>query len=146
MCEEIGVAGARHLEFKQLKAKLVYVFDAPGRIGRIIKQAPTKCKIKVGVKGRSAHAGNEPEKGLNAIRVAAVALSRIKEGRISANTTSNFGSFHPAIVQMLFATIPKIVGEARSASEHEVEEYLSEVKQTFAATADEYQTEIDVHA
>lgn len=146
VCEEIGVAGARHLDFKQLKAKLAYIFDAPGRIGRIIKQAPTKYKIKVGVKGRSAHAGNEPEKGLNAIRVAAVALSRIKEGRISAHTTSNFGSFHAGNGTNVVCDYAEIVGEARSTNDHEVEEYLAEVKRTFATAADEYQTEIDVNA
>ena len=53
------------------KAKFGYVLDCPGRIGRIVKQAPTKCKITVKVKGIKAHAGNEPEKGLNAIKVAA---------------------------------------------------------------------------
>lgn len=146
VCEEIGVAGARNLDYKQLTAKLAYVFDAPGRIGRIIKQAPTKYKIKIGVKGRSAHAGNEPEKGLNAIRVAAVALSRIPEGRISANTTANFGSFHGGNSTNVVCDYAEIIGEVRSTSEQEMEEYLAEVKQTFAAVAAEYQTEIEVNA
>lgn len=144
VCEEIGVVGAKHLDFKQLKAQIAYVFDAPGRIGRIITQAPTKCKIKVGVKGRSAHAGNEPEKGLSAIRVAAVALSRLKEGRISPCTTSNFGSFHAGNATNVVCDYAEILGEARSTNDYEIEQYLQEVKQIFAAIADEYQTEIEV--
>jgi tripeptide aminopeptidase len=145
VCEEIGVVGAKHLDFKQFKAKFAYVFDAPGRIGRIITQAPTKCKIKVVVKGRSAHAGNEPEKGLSAIRVAAVALSRLREGRISPHTTSNFGSFHAGHGTNVVCDYAEILGEVRSTNDPEIEQYLQEVKQIFAAAADEYQTEIDVN-
>ncbi|WP_371373800.1 M20/M25/M40 family metallo-hydrolase [Sporomusa aerivorans] len=144
VCEEIGVVGTKHLDFKQLQARIAYVFDAPGRIGRIITQAPTKCKIKVGVQGRSAHAGNEPEKGLNAIRVAAVALSRLKEGRISLNTTANFGSFHAGNSTNVVCDYAEILGEARSTNDYEIEQYLQDVKQIFAAVADEYQTEIEV--
>lgn len=144
VCEEIGVAGTKHLDFKQLKAKTAYVFDAPGRIGRMIIQAPGKYKIRVGVKGRSAHAGNEPEKGLSAIRVAAAALARLREGRISPCTTSNFGSFHAGSSTNVVCDFAEILGEARSTDEHELEQYLQEVRQILAAAADEYQTEIDV--
>lgn len=144
--EEIGVAGAKHLDFKQLKAKTAYVFDAPGRIGRIITKAPVKYKIQVGVKGQSAHAGNEPEKGLSAIRVAAVALSRLREGRISSCTTANFGSFHAGSGTNVICDFAEILGEARSTSEQEIEQYLHQVRQTFAAAADEFRTEIEVSA
>ncbi|MBP2637071.1 MAG: hypothetical protein H6Q72_2978 [Firmicutes bacterium] len=144
VCEEIGVVGAKYLDFKQLKAKIAYVFDAPGRIGRIITQAPTKCKIKVGVQGRSAHAGNEPEKGLSSIRVAAVALSRLREGRISPYTTSNFGSFHAGNSTNVVCDYAEILGEVRSTNDQELEQYLQEVRQTFAVAAAEYQTEIEV--
>lgn len=146
VCEEIGVVGTKHLDYKQFKAKIAYVFDAPGRIGRIITQAPTKCKIKVGVKGRSAHAGNEPEKGLNAIKVAAVALSRLQEGRISAHTTANFGSFHAGNGTNVVCDYAEILGEARSTNDQEIEHYLEDVRRTFAHVADEYKTEIDVNA
>lgn len=47
VCEEMAVIGAKELNFSELKAKFGYVLDCPGRIGRIVKQAPTKCKITV---------------------------------------------------------------------------------------------------
>lgn len=144
VCEEIGVAGARHLDYGQFKAKIAYVFDAPGRIGRVITQAPTKCNIKVGVKGRSAHAGNEPEKGLSAIRVAATALSRLQEGRISPRTTANFGAFHAGGSTNVVCDYAEILGEARSTDDAELEAYLQAVRRNFEATAAEYDTEINV--
>lgn len=144
VCEEVGVAGSRCLDFSCLKARRAYVFDAPGRIGRVILQAPTKCKVQVRVKGCSAHAGNEPEKGLSAIRVAAAAISRLREGRITPYTTSNFGSFHGGSSTNVVCDAVEILGEVRSTKPTELDAYLQEMKKIFADTAQEYQTEIDV--
>ena len=91
VCEEIGVQGSGQLDFSKLKSKQAFVFDAPGRIGRIINQAPTKCKIEIKVHGIKAHAGNEPEKGLSAIRVAADAIMHLQEGRITPTVVSYIG-------------------------------------------------------
>lgn len=41
--------------------------------------------------GKSAHGGIEPEKGINAINAAALAISKVKFGRIDPETTSNIG-------------------------------------------------------
>lgn len=144
VCEEIGVVGAKHLDFSRFKAKIAYVFDAPGRLGRIITQAPTKCKVKVGVHGRSAHAGNEPEKGLSAIRVAASALTRLREGRISSNTTSNFGAFHAGSSTNVVCDYAELQGEVRSTDDRELEQYLQEMKDVFTTVANECATPIDV--
>lgn len=144
VCEEIGVAGARHLDFSMLQSKLAYVFDAPGRLGRIVNQTPTKCKITIGVQGRAAHAGNEPEKGLNAIQVAAIALAQIKEGRISARTTVNFGVFHAGQSTNVVCDYAELIAECRSTDKAELEAYLWEIKQVFAKVAALYETKIDV--
>ncbi|MDK2867449.1 MAG: tripeptide aminopeptidase [Clostridiales bacterium] len=144
VCEEVGVLGSRYLDFNRFKAKMAYVFDAPGRFGRIINQGPTKCKIKIGVKGRSAHAGNEPEKGINAIKVAAIALSQIREGRISPCTTSNFGIFQAGTSTNVVCDYAEIIGEARSTKANELEQYLIEMGNCFQTIAKQYQTEVTV--
>jgi tripeptide aminopeptidase len=144
ICEELGVAGSRCLDFSQLQSRQAYVLDAPGRIGRIVLQAPTKCKIQVRVKGRSAHAGSEPEKGLSAIRVAAVALSRLREGRITPYTTANFGSFHGGSSTNVVCDAVEILGEVRSLKQGEMDAYIDEIKKVFADTAAEYHAKIEV--
>lgn len=145
VCEEQGVLGARYLDFSRFKAKMAFVFDAPGRIGRIVNQAPTKCRIKAAVHGRSAHAGNEPEKGLNAIRVAAAAIDQLPEGRISPRTTANFGSIHGGSSTNVVCDLVEIAGEARSTDSGELAQYIEQVKAVFAATAARYQTTIDLN-
>ena len=144
VCEEIGVQGSKHLNFKALTAKSAYVVDCPGRIGKIVNQAPTKCKIVVTVKGIKAHAGNEPEKGLSAIRVAACALAQLREGRISPQVTSNFGQIQGGTGTNVVCDKCVITGEARGTDDRALEAYLEEVKDTFARTAKQFNTEIDV--
>lgn len=144
VCEEQGVLGTRHLDYSRLKSKLAFVFDATGKIGRIVNQAPTKCKIKAGVHGKNAHAGNEPEKGLNAIKVAAAALTQIPDGRLSARSTANFGMISGGSSTNVVCDFVEITGEARSTNGQELEEYLALVRRTFAAVAEQYQTTIDV--
>ncbi len=145
VCEEIGVQGSKHLDFSSLKAKSAYIFDAPGHLGKIVNQAPTKCKIVVTVKGIKAHAGNEPEKGLNAIRVAACALAELREGRISPAVTSNFGMIQGGTGTNVVCDRCVITAEARGTDDVELEKYLEEVKAVFAKTAERFNTEIDVN-
>ena len=144
VCEELGVAGSRCMDFSQLQSRQAYVLDAPGRIGRIVLQAPTKCKVQVRVTGRSAHAGSDPEKGLSAIRVAAVALSRLREGRITPYTTSNFGSFHGGSSTNVVCDLVEILGEVRSLKQPEMDAYIDEMEKVFADTAAEYHAKIEV--
>lgn len=144
VCEEIGVQGSKHMDFSRFKAKQACVVDCPGRIGKIVTQAPTKCKIVVHVKGIKAHAGNEPEKGLNAIKVAATALAQMPEGRISPEVTSNFGMISGGTGTNVVCDSVTITGEARGTDDEALNRYLEEVKAIFAKTAEQFKTEIEV--
>ncbi|NJD55708.1 MAG: M20/M25/M40 family metallo-hydrolase, partial [Nitrospirae bacterium] len=53
--------------------------------------APTHITYEMRVTGRPAHAGIEPEKGINAIRVAAEIIAAVPDGRIDKETTANIG-------------------------------------------------------
>ena len=132
VCEEMAVIGAKELNFSELKAKFGYVLDCPGRIGRIVKQAPTKCKITVKVKG------------INAIKVAAFALASMPEGRISANVTSNFGMIQGGSGTNVVCDEVVITGEARGTDDEELEVYLNEVRRIFEETSKRFNTTIDV--
>jgi tripeptide aminopeptidase len=89
--EEVGLCGAKNFDTSLLKAKTGYVLDSSGPIGTIIVQAPYEYDLKVTVKGRAAHAGMEPEKGLNAIVVLAGIIAKLPNGRLDSETTINVG-------------------------------------------------------
>ena len=89
--EESGMWGAKHFNSENLPCKDIIVVDAGGPTGAIAYKAPAQMKVKATFHGKKAHAGLEPEKGINAIAVAAEAISKMRIGRIDAETTSNIG-------------------------------------------------------
>ena len=88
--EERGLLGSRNLDFSLLTARKGYVLDMDA-LESVVIGGPTKINLDVAVTGRAAHAGMEPEKGVSAIRAAAVAIAEIPDGRIDEFTTSNVG-------------------------------------------------------
>ena len=64
--EEAGLYGAKAFDVSLLTSKTMYVLDSPGRIGRIVNGAPGRALLEAQVFGKAAHAGNEPEKGIDA--------------------------------------------------------------------------------
>lgn len=88
--EEVGLIGVKNLNYK-LKSDYGYVLDGDGPVGTIINAAPSQISLNLIVEGKAAHAGVEPEKGVNAILVAAEAITSIASGRLDEETTSNFG-------------------------------------------------------
>ncbi|MCD4670597.1 MAG: M20/M25/M40 family metallo-hydrolase, partial [Actinomycetia bacterium] len=89
--EEIGIIGAKYVDLNKVGAKYGFVFDANGDVGTIYNQAPYHGSIDAEFIGKAAHAGIEPEKGINSIKAAALAVSNIRIGRIDSETTSNIG-------------------------------------------------------
>ena len=93
--EEIGCFGAKYMDPSKIKATLGYCLDAGGKMGEITYAAPQMYDIYVTVKGKSAHAGVCPEKGINAINVAAAAIASLPAyGRLDEETTLSIGMFH----------------------------------------------------
>ncbi len=96
VAEEIGLYGSSHFDISLLNGldiKEIYVLDAEKEVGIIINEAVGKSRVKVNVKGKSAHAGFNVEKGVNAIRVAAEIISIFPSCRPNEYTTLNIGSF-----------------------------------------------------
>ena len=91
--EESGLVGAKALDPSLIKAKYGFAVDSDGEVGDIIVSAPTQAKIRAVIKGKTAHAGLEPEKGVSAIQIAAKAIAKMPLGRIDEDTTANIGRF-----------------------------------------------------
>ncbi len=91
IAEEKGILGIRYAELAWVKARHALVLDGTGEAAVIINSAPTQDNLEFIFWGKRAHAGVEPEKGINAITGAARAIGRMKLGRIDANTTTNIG-------------------------------------------------------
>jgi len=89
--EEYFVQGAERLQYDTLTANKAFILDTDGDIGRAVVAAPTGIRIVANITGRAAHAALKPEDGINAVAIAAEAVSHMRLGRVDADTTANIG-------------------------------------------------------
>lgn len=113
--EESSLGGSRHFDGKHAEGiDFGYVLDADGVPGTVANAGPGEYKITCTMHGRAAHAGIAPEKGINAIQMAACALSRIQSGRIDEETTCNIGCIEGGLATNIVPETCTIFAEARS--------------------------------
>lgn len=114
--EELGLYGIKGFDLSKVKSRYAFVFDSGGDIGRIVLKAPYHLTYRVSVKGKPAHAGMEPEKGVSAVRALAEMISAIPHGRIDRETTVNVGTISGGRATNIVAESAEMTLEARSIS------------------------------
>lgn len=137
VAEEIGLMGSKNLDYDKFKAKYSFVFDGGGPIGVAAITAPSQNKIDIFIKGKAAHAGMEPEKGISAITVASKAISQMKLGRIDDETTANIGIITGGLATNIVCEVVEIKAEARSRNPKKLEEQTQHMKECFENVAEE---------
>ena len=113
VCEEIGLLGAKHLDFGTLQAKWGVALDTCG-IDRAINRAPAANRMIIKVFGHEAHAGVAPETGISAIQVVSKAIARMPLGRIDAETTANIGVIEGGLAANIIPKQVTLKAEVRS--------------------------------
>jgi tripeptide aminopeptidase len=134
VCEEIGVAGSKNLNYSLLESKLGLALDDE-EIGGFTLGAPAKCVIDVKVHGIKAHAGVEPEKGISAIMVASKAIAKMKLGKIDRETSANIGIIKAEFPVNVVPNLVEIRAEARSRNNDKFKAQVEHMKATFEETA-----------
>ncbi|MCK9519770.1 MAG: M20/M25/M40 family metallo-hydrolase [Dehalococcoidia bacterium] len=136
--EEVGLVGARDMDYSQLSAKVAIVIDSGGPPSSIQGQAPYHYTYTVEVHGKSAHAGLEPEKGVPAIHIAAETVLGMPQGRIDAETTGNVGTISGGLVRNAVPDHARIEGEMRSMEFEKVEGLVAHAKDHLAEVQGRY--------
>lgn len=130
-CEEVYTVGASSFDFSKIKAKHAFVPDCSGDYGVYSSQEPTLIYFEIRIIGKAAHAGFEPENGINAIAIAASSISRIKQGWADDHTTLNFGTIEGGTVSNAVSSEVLIKGEIRSAVHKDAIDTYEKVKKVF---------------
>jgi tripeptide aminopeptidase len=113
ICEEVGLLGAKHLDFSRIRSRRGLALDTSG-VDLLIHRAPAANKMRFEITGREAHAGIAPEKGISAIQVAAAAVAAMRLGRIDEETTANIGTIQGGQATNIIPKKVILEGEARS--------------------------------
>ncbi|RLC47838.1 MAG: hypothetical protein DRH57_03325 [Candidatus Cloacimonadota bacterium] len=140
--EEIGLLGAKNLDYSLIRAKKGYALDTH-KLGAVTIQAPSQNSFDIKIIGKEAHAGAEPEKGISAIRIASESISKLNWGRLDDETTSNIGTIQGGIATNIIAKETTLTGELRSHNEDTLKRETDKIINTFIDTAKEFSINID---
>lgn len=143
ICEEIGLKGSKNLNTEKLKAEMGFILDSSGEVGRLIVNAPAQNKLYFKIKGKAAHAGVEPEKGISAIKIAGVALTNMNFGRIDSETTANIGIIKGGSATNIVADLVEMEGEARSRNKEKLKQQTEHMVRVMEEAAQKYGGQVE---
>jgi tripeptide aminopeptidase len=142
--EEKGLNGSSNLDFSKLKSHYALVPDSGGSVGSLVTAAPTHLTYEMRIAGRAAHAGIEPENGINAIRVAAGIIGLVPDGRIDPLTTANIGIIKGGTATNVVAKETVINGEIRGHDTNKIEEIRHKIFDTAGTVAGQYGADLNI--
>jgi tripeptide aminopeptidase len=144
VAEEIGLRGADAVELEELNLDFGYVLDTGPPVGTFVTRTATHDKLDITIQGKPAHAGKDPENGINAIQVAAAAVSGMKVGRIGPETTANLGIIEGGTAVNVVCPSVTIRAEARSTSVEELDAQVAHMIERFETAAREWGTTVAI--
>lgn len=139
--EEMGMLGAQAIDWKRIRENIdppkdMIVVDNAGPVCHVAYQAPASYHYRFTVHGKSAHAGIEPEKGVNAIRVLSRILSALPSGRIDARTTANISTLRSDFPSNVVPDLAEASGELRGHDPDHLKELLASYERLARKTAE----------
>lgn len=142
VAEEIGLKGAAALDLDQWDLDFGYVLDTGPPVGSFVTRTATHDKLDITIIGKPAHAGKDPERGVNAIQVAAAAINGMKLGRIAEETTANIGIIEGGTAVNVVCPKVRLRAEARSTSIEDLDAQVGHMVQRFEEAAREWGAEV----
>ncbi|MDF2473859.1 MAG: peptidase T-like protein [Anaerocolumna sp.] len=138
IAEELYLKGSFVADYSRFHAKEAYVLDLTGPVGTAAYIAPTVMRVEAKIHGKAAHAGFEPEKGINSIVIAANAISKLELGWIDEETTANMGIIEGGLATNIVPEWCTAVGETRSSNHQKALAQVDKMKQIFMDAAKTY--------
>ncbi len=146
IAEEIGLVGAKNLDYTLVSAKRGICLDSSGPVGMIMVAGPAQISIDVTITGRAAHAGMAPEKGISAIVVASEAIAAMRLGRIDEETTANVGIIQGGSATNIVPEKVTISAEARSRDESKLRAQVESMRKSLGSAAARHGATINMKA
>ena len=140
VAEEIGLKGAHALKIEELDLDFGYVLDTGPPVGSFVTRTATHDKLDILIHGKPAHAGKDPENGINAMQVAAAAIHGMCLGRIDPETTANLGIIEGGTAVNVVCPFVRIRAEARSTSQEALDRQVAHMIERFETAAREWGT------
>lgn len=144
VAEEIGLKGADAMEIYDLGLDFGYVLDTGPPVGSYVTKTAYHDKMDVTITGKPAHAGKDPEKGINAIQVLAEAVHGMSLGRIDPETTANIGLIEGGTAVNVVCPFVSVRAEARSTNLEVLENQIAHMRARFEEAAAKWGATVEI--
>ena len=135
--EETFFGGVLDMDITKINSPMGYVIDG-AYTGEIDIAAPYLVQMNITIKGKAAHSGVNPEEGINAIKIASHAISKIPLGKIDSDTTANVGIIKGGHALNTVPDEVNIIAEARSIDRKKLEEQVERMNKAFEDAAEKF--------
>lgn len=143
VAEEIGLRGANALKIESLNLDFGYVLDTGPPVGSYVNRTANHDKLDVIIKGVPAHAGKDPENGVNAIQVLADAVQGMTLGRIDPETTANLGVVEGGTATNVVCAEVRLRAEARSTNVETLDRQIKHMMECFERAATKWGARVE---
>lgn len=133
--EEVGLLGAKNLDFSLIKSQIGLVLDEDGPVTQVVTQAPSFVKIDAKILGKAAHP-REPKDGINALQAVAEAIASVPLGFSTPGVTWNIGMLSSGTARNTIPGSAEIIAEMRSYDTDLVVSEGNRVKKIFQNSCD----------
>ncbi len=137
ICEEIGLLGAKNLDTAKFKSIAGFILD-DHEPDAITIGSPSAVRLDYELIGKAAHAGVEPEKGINALKVASEAIAKMNMGRIDDETTCNIGEINGGRASNIVIESVKMKAEVRSHNPQKLEDQVAHMRGCFEDVCEQW--------
>ncbi|MCK5880014.1 MAG: M20/M25/M40 family metallo-hydrolase, partial [Holophagae bacterium] len=141
--EEVGLFGVKNLDYSLISARKGFLLDND-TLDTIVIGGPSYFAIDVAITGKAAHAGMEPEKGINAIHAAAKAMSALKLGRLDHETTANVGVINGGMIRNGVPDNCTFLAECRSLDHDKAQELADDMVATIRKQVVDFGATVDI--
>lgn len=136
VAEESGMLGSKNINQQWLhRADFGISMDGSSETGGIFYNAPGANILKITVQGKAAHAGQAPEKGINAITLVSKAVADLKQGRLDEETTANVGTIQCGVSTNVVPERCELQAEARSRNKNKLDAQTQYMLERFVTVA-----------
>jgi tripeptide aminopeptidase len=135
-CEETTLDGSMNIPLRK-EVEMAFVFDSSMRPGNFVCESCGAIAFKAKFLGKASHSGISPEKGINAILAASLAITKIPLGRVDETTTVNVGMIHGGEAINVVPAVATLEGEVRSMNLELVERLSAQIQASFEEAAEE---------
>lgn len=139
--EETGNYGAINFDYKLLKAKKGYCFDAVAPVGTIITASPYYERIDIKLIGKAAHA-SRPEAARSVLGPLKKLLENVRLGKLSDTTICNIGKIEVGAGRNTIPGYATIEAELRSYVEQDLSSALDDFLRAIQSAAIAIEVEI----